>query len=125
MWCGGTVGRAVGWSVYGHVTTSFLRWVDYFISYPWCPAGAIRARELRYNKITTLVVRNNQVQAHIGGHSCTCDQTQVSTNGRYPLVGGWTNRGYYMVARRYEISLQVCSLVKYFSTQEEKFHISK
>ena len=44
------------------------------------------------------------------------------------------HRGYYMVARRYEISLRVLkkyftrslsSLVKYFSTLEEKFRISK
>ena len=44
MWCGGTVGRAVGWSVYGHVTTNFLRWVDYFIFLPmvpcWCDLHA-------------------------------------------------------------------------------------
>ena len=37
------------------------------------------------------------------------------------------NRGYSMVAQRYEISLRVLkrSLVKLFSTQEEKFRISK
>jgi len=32
------------------------------------------------------------------------------------------NRGYYMAARRYEISVRV---LKYFSTREEKFRISK
>ena len=48
--------------------------------------------------------------------------------------GRWSYRGYYMAARRYEISLRVLkkyftrslrSLVKYFSTLEEKFRISK
>ena len=122
-----TDGRSGGWLVVvrSHDYQIFSEGFITSFSYLWCSAGTLRARELHKNKITTLVVRNNQVQADISGHSCTCDQTWVSTNGRYPLVGGWTNREYYMATWRYEISLWVCSLVKYFSTWEEKFLISK
>ena len=46
--------------------------------------------------------------------------------GYYMPARGY--RGYYMAARRYEISLRVLKnieILKYFSTREEKFRISK
>ena len=55
--------------------------------------------------------------------------SNVNTQSRKKGCEKLINRGYYMAGWRYEIYLWVlknmCSLVKYFSTREEKFRISK
>ena len=47
LWCGRTVSLAVGLCTVTWLP-NFLGWVDTSFSYPRCCAGALRARELRY-----------------------------------------------------------------------------
>ena len=86
------------------------------------------------NICTTKMLTNNQFKPC---HDVKCAKSEPSSNS---LMANFRqqihhiNRGYYMAARRYEISLRVLKKCfpserseqgKYFSTREDEFHISK